>query len=386
MSLLAAASSQAAPFRLRLDDVTAAKVAQVLGRDVMRRPYVVTPELSKDTRRMSIWLEGDTSRGVARLNQALVPAGLVAYDRRGLIVFDLVDLEPPGAAAPQKVEKPLTWVSYVPSNRRATELAASIEGLFDQVKVKGDDGAGASGLVRLSGPDADVHRAAIALEQGDKKEAQIRVSAAVYEVATGRARGTALRLAASALGLGAETPDQAASPGDNVFRLETGGLSAAIDVLSRDNRFQVITAPSLMTRPGVEAVFTSGSQVPVLGAVTAPQLGAAVQTIEYRDSGVILKVTAHNAGGLIRLEILQEISNFVRTETGVQGSPTLQRRAITNSVTVRPGEVIALAGLVQERDETSKSGLFGGWLGSRRKETQKGEIVVFLQASPIDDQ
>jgi type II secretory pathway component GspD/PulD (secretin) len=166
-----------------------------------------------------------------------------------------------------------------------------------------------------------------------------------------------------------------------VFRV-AGPLNAAFGILQRDNRFKVVTAPSLTTRPGVVATFASGAQVPVLGALTVPQQGGQpIQQIEYRDSGVILKVKATMAGHRIRLEVDQEISTFTRTDTGVVGSPTLQRRATSNAVTVESGELVALAGLTQDRSEAVRAGLLGGWLGTRRKEQATGEVVVFLQAS-----
>lgn len=47
----------------------------------------------------------------------------------------------------------------------------------------------------------------------------------------------------------------------------------------------------------------------------------AIQSVEYRSAGVILSVTPQIFDAGIDLHVDQQISDFVRTETGVNGSP-----------------------------------------------------------------
>ena len=52
-----------------------------------------------------------------------------------------------------------------------------------------------------------------------------------------------------------------------------------------------------------------------------------VNTIEFRDTGVILKVTPRvNANGEVLLDISQEVSNVVKTTTSDLDSPTIHQR------------------------------------------------------------
>ena len=129
-------------------------------------------------------------------------------------------------------------------------------------------------------------------------------------------------------------------------------------------------------------MLTSGQQVPVLGAVSYQgDNSTPVQSVEYRDSGVILRVRPVVHRDVIDLDIAQELSNFVRTDTGVNATPTLIKRALTNRLSLRSGDVIVLGGLTEDRDERAKSGFLG--IGSRSKnQGSDGKSCSFSKSTP----
>lgn len=52
-----------------------------------------------------------------------------------------------------------------------------------------------------------------------------------------------------------------------------------------------------------------------------------MNAIQFRDTGVILKVTPRvNEGGLVQMEISQEVSDVAPTTTSGIDSPTIQQR------------------------------------------------------------
>lgn len=54
-----------------------------------------------------------------------------------------------------------------------------------------------------------------------------------------------------------------------------------------------------------------------------------VNAIEFRDTGVILDVIPRvNAGGLVVLDIAQEVSDVVETTSSTLNSPTIRQRRI----------------------------------------------------------
>ena len=80
-----------------------------------------------------------------------------------------------------------------------------------------------------------------------------------------------------------------------------------------------------------------GDQVPI---ATTQQSGTdttsnLVNSIEYRDTGVMLTVTPRvNPGGLVIMDVEQEVSDVTETTTSGLDSPTIQTRNVTSSVAV----------------------------------------------------
>jgi len=83
-----------------------------------------------------------------------------------------------------------------------------------------------------------------------------------------------------------------------------------------------------------------------------------VNSIEMKDTGVILKVTPRvNASGMVIMDVSQEVSDVAATTTSTLDSPTIQQRKITSSIAVRDGETIALGGLIKDSTTNGKSGI-----------------------------
>ena len=166
-----------------------------------------------------------------------------------------------------------------------------------------------------------------------------------------------------------------------------GGLDAVFSVLSTDSRFKVVTSPSLRVRSGESAKLSVGSDVPVLGAVSITSTGQPVQSVEYRSSGVILDLKPQVLVGGVQLQIGQQVSGFVVTSTGVNSSPTLLKRELSTSITVRPDEVVFLAGLDEDKDSGSTSGLpwdfIPSFFRSKSSERSRTELLLMIEARPL---
>jgi len=132
-----------------------------------------------------------------------------------------------------------------------------------------------------------------------------------------------------------------------------------------------------------------GDKVPIL---TAQQQGTSttdlvVNSIEYRDTGVLLSVTPRvTPGGLVIMEVQQEVSDVSTTKSVVAGSPTISTRNIASTVAVKDGQVVVLGGLIKDQKEGSQSGVPGlykvpvvGWVfGQTSKSATRTELVVIL--------
>lgn len=189
-------------------------------------------------------------------------------------------------------------------------------------------------------------------------------------------------------------------PGFSFF-FSNSDITATLNALESRTKINVISAPKLMVLNNQTAALQVGNQVPVsiqsaVGVVNPDS--PIVNSIEYRDTGVILKVTPRvNAGGLVLLDIAQEVSDVVQTNTSTIDSPTISTRRISTSIAVQDGQTIALGGLITDNRSAGKSGLpllsriplIGGLLFGRTNDTQnRTELLVLLKprvVRTIDD-
>jgi general secretion pathway protein D len=112
-----------------------------------------------------------------------------------------------------------------------------------------------------------------------------------------------------------------------------------------------------------------------------------VNQIEYRDTGVLLRVKPRvNGNGQVVLEVAQEFSEVARTiESGID-SPTIQQRRLESTLTVQDGGTVALGGLIRGSRARGRTGV--PWLSSipvlgaafrtEEREQDRTELVVFL--------
>ncbi len=200
-----------------------------------------------------------------------------------------------------------------------------------------------------------------------------------------------------------------------------GGLSAVINAardssprallnaLASTSRVRVLANPSVMARNGELAFIQVGSEVPVVSSQQSTGTAAIgsvpgggstlqpgiLQTIQYRSTGVILKVKpVIHAGGRIDLDVEQEVSSAAATKTGVSASPTISTRKITTKLSVIDGATVLLGGLMQETASNADTGVpvlkdlpYAGNLFKSRDDTRdRVELVVLITPYVIADE
>jgi general secretion pathway protein D len=160
---------------------------------------------------------------------------------------------------------------------------------------------------------------------------------------------------------------------------------------------KVLSTPSVVVMDNQVATLQVGDQVPVATA-TATVIGATgapiVNTIDYRNTGVILRVIPRiNANGNVLLDIEQEISNVSSTANTGTLTPTVSQRKVKSSIGVANGQTVLLAGLISENTSGNRSGIplvdqlgeLGKLIGSNSKSTQRTELIIFIRPQIIRD-
>jgi len=150
-------------------------------------------------------------------------------------------------------------------------------------------------------------------------------------------------------------------PGFAYTFMSGSNIQVILDALESITNVNVVSSPQLLVLNNQTATLQVGDQVPIAtqSAVGVLAPGSPVlNTIEFRDTGVILKVTPRvNEGGLVTLTLNQEVSGVTRTTTSDLDSPTIQQRRITSSVVVQDGQTIALGGLIKDSRNRTRNGI-----------------------------
>lgn len=141
-------------------------------------------------------------------------------------------------------------------------------------------------------------------------------------------------------------------PGFNAI-FDAGGAAIALNALSAITEVSILSSPSLMVMDNREATLNVGEQVPV---ATSSAVGVSdpdapiVNTIEQRDTGVILNIRPRvSASGRVILDVRQEVSDVVATQSSGIDSPTIQQRVVSTTVAVDDGQSLVIGGLIRER-------------------------------------
>src|SRR6185295_15556226 len=118
-----------------------------------------------------------------------------------------------------------------------------------------------------------------------------------------------------------------------------GNLRVLINALASSNRATILSSPRILARNGETATIQVGQEVPIITSQqTSPITGASgslIQTVQYRNTGVILKVRpVIHSGNQINLEISQEVSSAQTTTTGVSSSPTFGTRRVETKLSL----------------------------------------------------
>jgi general secretion pathway protein D len=138
-------------------------------------------------------------------------------------------------------------------------------------------------------------------------------------------------------------------------------INAILSALQDVTHVDVLSAPKLMVLNNQTATLQVGDQVPIAtqsSVSTVTPDAPTVNSIQYKDTGVILTVTPRvNAGGLVLMDISQEVSDVANTTSSTLNSPTINERKIGSTVAIQDGQTIALGGLIRDNRTVGQSGI-----------------------------
>ncbi|MDR0218077.1 MAG: type II secretion system protein GspD [Enterobacteriaceae bacterium] len=352
----------------KLEAVPLPKAIGLIYDEVLQKPYMLDPNLASDTSLISFHAtdKQDFNQFIVRYFQNM---NINVHEKQGVVY--LVKVKPP---EPKVMKQSFV---YSPVHR-------DVEYLQGFLKSEGEVAASGDKLV-FYGTKEEIARVQSVLSSVDAPSREVVVTGYVFEVQNIEKEGSGINLMAKLLSGKLGINIGMKQNFENFITINTGSLDAMVELFRRDERFHVVSSPTLRVKSGSKGNFSVGSDVPVLSNVTY-QDGRPVQSIEYRSSGVIFDIQPTIKSQAIDLKIQQQLSNFVKTDTGVNQSPTLIKRDIVTDVSVKSGEIIVLGGLAEnkiEEGETGFSFLPKGFLTGKSKANTKTDIIVLLQVKVI---
>jgi general secretion pathway protein D len=181
----------------------------------------------------------------------------------------------------------------------------------------------------------------------------------------------------------------------------SGGDAAplAISALQSITKVNVLSSPELLVLDGQAASLQVGDLVPYLSQTSTSTTTAGapvINSIDYRETGVILQVTPHvGANGLVTMDVAQEVSGVAPgTTTSGINSPTFTERAVTSRVAIQDGQTIGLAGLISDSDSHENAGIpflknipvLGALVSTQTNQRTRTELLVLITPHVIRSQ
>ncbi len=298
-----------------------------------------------------------------------------------------------------------TTASSLAATSTATGSGASANtGTGPDVRIVPDE-TNNSLIIRAS--QSEYQKILNALRQIDKPPVQVLINATIAEVTL----NDALRYGVQAYLRGKDhaagyNPGPSALtlapnfPGLNLIAGSATDPRVILDALSDVTAVKVVSSPSLVVVDNQPATLKVGDEVPIttqqsqsVETTTAP----VINTIRYRETGVILKVTPRvNSSGLVTMDVEQEISQVAST-TDSSGTattsltPTVSQRRIASTIAVYSGQTVALGGLISDQTNSGRKSvpiinkipIIGDLIGHTEKQSKRTELIVFIKPDII---
>lgn len=175
----------------------------------------------------------------------------------------------------------------------------------------------------------------------------------------------------------------------------TNSLTAALNLLREDNKADIIASPQVVAKDGERSRIQAITEEYFALTPTVTQQGFFYSQTQFETvkSGTTLEITPRiGDNNDINLELAVEVSDSIPKGRG-SDLPVVTRRTAQNSVVIRDGGTVAVAGLTENRsrDKNTRVPFFSDLplIGAafRNKDTDKAtrEIAVFVTAHIVPE-
>ena len=253
-------------------------------------------------------------------------------------------------------------------NTQATAVMETLAGLYEEGTVIVDKNRN---MILFRGSGTDWGRLARIIDDLDKPVASVLIEVLVAEVALTDTRRSGVEFFLRGA-LGGKS-----YKGGTIGRLvgkQSGGLSialnrggearAVLNAFYEDSRVVIRSRPSLVVKSGGTASLSAGNNIPTVSQRVESDTnldGASniLQQVQYRETGLDLEIEpVVQANGLVDITVVQSLSEARPTAaTSQAGSPTILRRELTTTMTLRDGASVLMGGLITDNNSGGQTGV-----------------------------
>ncbi len=254
-------------------------------------------------------------------------------------------------------------------------------GQNDQRAVNGGQGQGSSGSylggrvlvdpisnrIIFTGTATDYASLEQLLNKLDTPAPQVAIEVMVAEVTLTDETSLGVNLFGTEVrGDGIAVGDSGSPVGDGAGLLLTftgPEFRAALNAQASNNRVNILQRPQLVTRSGLAARFQVGTDVPIITSQRATDFSSGgdgtdvLQSVQYRQTGVILELTPVVYGDRVDITINQEISEVGASISDAIASPTILNRSLSTQIAIADGWTGVLGGLISNSYTKNNTGV-----------------------------
>jgi general secretion pathway protein D len=176
--------------------------------------------------------------------------------------------------------------------------------------------------------------------------------------------------------------------GSNLFFPD---LLFLFSLLERGTGFNIVSSPKILTMDNIEASINVSQVTPFAQSVKFDVNGNPIINYDYKEVGLILKVTPHISGKNVVMDIHQEVNEVIGYEKPQIGEisyvvPITSKRELNTTITVENGKTIVLGGLVSKKTIKTMEGVpffssipvVGNLFKYRSEDLNKTNLFVFI--------
>ena len=166
-------------------------------------------------------------------------------------------------------------------------------------------------------------------------------------------------------------------------------LQVAVRAMETSGNTKTLSAPSMVVMNNQVASIAVGNQIPINQTSVNTGIGTTTSysQVNYLSTGVILNVQPRiNPGGLVYMNISQEVSQADKSVPLVNGNPAISQRKLATQVAVQSGQTVLLGGLIQQAEGNTDTGIpglnripvLGRLFGSTNRSRNRTQLIVLI--------